>query len=86
MSVANQIESDWNLAIKKAMKPRFIDRGEQIQIVFDSSGNEYFFKPETEDETTFRVHRPDGINCTVYKKGFKKRWVNKNYVLPKIKW
>lgn len=85
MSVANQIQSDWNLAIKKAMKPRFIDRSEQIQIVFDSPrGNEYFFKDET--ETTMRVYRPDGINCTVFKKGFKKRWVNKDYVLPKLKW
>lgn len=73
MSVANQIQKDWNLAIKKAMNPRFIDRSEQIEILVDSRGTEYFFKPETETENTIRVYRPDGINCTVYKKGFKKK-------------
>lgn len=84
MSVANQIKNDWNIAIRKSIKPRLIDRSEQIQIVFDSKGNEYFFKPETEDETTFLIFRK-GINCTVFKKYFKKRWVSKDYVLANLK-
>lgn len=86
MSVQSQIKKDWELAIKKSIKPIFIDRSNEIEIAIDCNGNEYFLKPEYETAKTYRVFRPDGINCTVYKKGFRKRWVSNDYVLSKINW
>ena len=58
----------------------------KIQIAIDSRGNEYFVHDDTGNKETFRVTRPDGINCTVWKKGFKLRWVASDYCLKPLIW
>lgn len=86
MSVTSQIKNDWKMAIDKALPIRIIDRSNQIQIAVDSRGNEYFITEGSETDKTFRVSRPDGINCSVWKKGFRLRWVKSNYNLNPLIW
>ena len=58
----------------------------KIQIAIDRRGNEYFAHHDTGNEETLRVTRPDGINCTVWKKGFKIRCVDSDYCLKPLIW
>jgi hypothetical protein len=84
MSVQNQIKQDWQLAMEKSVSKKGFDYDGKVRIAIDSSGNEYFIKPHTEDEKTFRVTTPCGINATVWKKGFRTRWVDESYVLKPL--
>jgi len=86
MSVTSQIKNDWKEAIAKSISKRIIDRSNQIEIAIDCRGNEYFIHEDTGNEKTFRVSRPDGINCSVWKKGFRLRWVDKDYILKPLVW
>ena len=58
----------------------------KIKIAIDGRGNEYFANDYTGNKETFRVTRPDGINCTVWKKGFKIRLVASDYSLKPLIW
>ena len=58
----------------------------KIKIAIDSRGNEYFMHDDTGNKETFRVTRPDGVNCVVLKKGFKLRLVASDYYLKPIIW
>ena len=58
----------------------------KIKIVIDMRGNEYFVNDDNGNKETFRVTRPDGINCTVCKKGFKIRLVASDYCLKPLIW
>jgi len=87
MSVTQQIKKDWDIAIKKSIKPKYVDRSDKIQIIVSkSTGDEYYFDSESETEDTIRIWRGNNeINATVFKRAFKKRWVNKNYILHNLK-
>ena len=86
MSVTSQIKNDWKLAIEKSLPKKIIDRSNQIQIAIDFRGNEYYIHDDTGNEKTFRVTRPDGINCSVWKKGFRLRWVDSDYCIKPLVW
>ena len=58
----------------------------KIKTAIDGRGNEYFVHDDTGNKETFRVTRPDGINCTVLKKGFKIRLVASDYSLKPLIW
>ena len=56
----------------------------KIKIAIDRRGNEFFVHDDTGNQETLRVTRPDGINCTVRKKGFKIRLVASDYCLKPL--
>ena len=58
----------------------------KIKIAIDMRGNEYFVNDDIGNQETFRVTRPDGINCTVLKKGFKIRLVASDHCLKPLIW
>ena len=58
----------------------------KIKIAIDGRGNEYFVHDDTGNQETYRVTRPDGINCTVCKKGFKIRLVASDHCLKPLIW